>query len=96
MNKCKIYWIVVFYCCLGGFSLPGFAEHKLNLNTANAAQLRGSFKGIGKQRAKAIVAYRKSHGEFHSLNDLGHVRGLGRRFVKRNRVKLSKIFTVDE
>lgn len=71
-------------------------QQKINLNSASAAQLTGSFKGIGKQRAKAIVLYRRTHGEFNSVMDLSHVRGLGRNFVKRNRAKLRKIFTVDE
>jgi len=96
MNKTKVRWIPVCFCFLGLVTSPSSAQHKINLNTANAVQLTGSFKGIGKHRAKAIVLYRRSHGEFHSVNDLGHVRGIGRRFVKRNRAKLSKIFTVDE
>lgn len=47
----------------------------ININTADSKALQ-SVKGIGKQRAEAIVAYRDDHGRFKSVNDLQNVPGV--------------------
>lgn len=48
----------------------------LNLNTATAEQLDG-LPGIGPATAEAIVAWRKEHGRFKTVDDLLNVRGIG-------------------
>ena len=48
---------------------------KVNVNTATAKEL-AKVKGLSSAQAKAIVFYRKKHGEFKSLDDLKMVKGL--------------------
>lgn len=51
------------------------AATKVNINTADEAALT-SVKGIGKSRAKAILAYREKNGPFESVDDLTKVKGI--------------------
>ncbi len=60
-----------------------YASDKIDLNKASAAQLQ-ELHGIGAKTAAAIVAYRKAHGAFKSVDDLTDVKGIGEK-------KLSKI-----
>lgn len=68
--------------------------NKINLNKADVHALTGSFKGIGKKRAEAIVSYRDAHEGFKSVADLAQVRGLGQSFVDSNLEQLERIFSV--
>lgn len=52
------------------------AEGKVNLNTADAAQLE-TISGIGPATAEAIIAWRESNGPFTSIEQLLDVRGIG-------------------
>lgn len=52
------------------------AEGKVNLNTADAAQLE-TISGIGPATAEAIIAWRESNGPFTSTEQLLDVRGIG-------------------
>ena len=47
---------------------------KVNVNTASAKDLM-AVKGLNSAKAKAIVSYRKKHGDFKSLDDLKMVKG---------------------
>ncbi len=67
---------------------------KINLNTADAATLTHSFKGIGKKRAEAIVAHRAAEGAYKSVADLSQVRGLGESFVSTHLSELEARFSV--
>lgn len=71
------------------------ALQKINLNQADVSTLTGSFKGIGKKRAEAIVKYRESQGKFKSVEDLAQVRGIGKQFVNSHLAELQKLFTVE-
>lgn len=51
------------------------ADAKVNVNQAKAKELL-NVKGVNPAIARAIVAYRKKHGEFKSLDDLVKVRVL--------------------
>lgn len=51
------------------------AVMKVNINTADEAALT-SVKGIGKSKAKAIIAYREQNGAFTSVDDLTKVKGI--------------------
>lgn len=58
--------------------------NKINLNTADVGTLTQSFKGIGRKRAEAIVAYREANNGFKSIEDLALVKGIGKQFITRN------------
>lgn len=80
------------------FSSSAKSEHsvaKINLNKADTQELTHSFKGIGKKRAEAIVAYRKMHGNFKSLRELSAVKGIGKSFVYKNLYQMKKVFVVE-
>lgn len=49
-------------------------QNKVNVNTATAKEL-SKVKGLNSSKAKAIVIYRKKHGDFKSLDDLKEVKG---------------------
>lgn len=55
---------------------------RVDLNTAGEAELM-LLDGIGPERARAIVEYRRRHGPFRTLGDLDRVRGIGPRTLER-------------
>lgn len=56
---------------------PSSAQDKIDLNKASAKELM-KVKGMNKSKAVSIVAYRKQHGDFKSLDDLKEVKGFKR------------------
>ena len=62
------------------------AQEKLDLNKATAKELM-KVKGLSAAKAKAIVTYRKQHGDFKSIEDLKEVKG----FKKMNEKTMKKI-----
>ena len=64
-------------------------DEKININTANAEQISTSMTGIGESKAKAIVEYRKTHGNFKSIQELENVDGIGMKTVERNKDKIT-------
>ena len=64
--------------------LLAFAE-PVDVNTADAATISKSLKGIGMSKAEAIVEYRKQHGPFKNADELSLVKGIGERTVEINR-----------
>lgn len=67
----------------------------IHLNQADVDTLTQSFKGIGRKRAEAIIAYREANGGFKSIADLALVKGIGKAFVDRNLQQLQETYTVD-
>lgn len=61
----------------------------VNINTADAATLDRVLVGIGPSKAQAIVAYRKAHGAFRSVDALTDVKGIGPATIKRNAGRIS-------
>ena len=55
----------------------------IDINNASVEELT-SLKGIGKQKAQAIVEYRKKHC-FKTKNDLAKVKGIGLKTVEKNK-----------
>lgn len=74
---------------------PKISSSKIDLNHADLSTLTGSFKGIGKKRAEAIIAYRDSHKGFKSYEELAEVKGFGQRFIDNNRDKLKEVFDIN-
>lgn len=66
----------------------GVALGAVNLNTASEAEL-DAIKGIGPGKAKAIVDYRDKNGPFKTVDDLGNVKGFGKKSVDKLRPELS-------
>lgn len=56
--------------------------HKINLNTASAAQLQ-AIPGIGPVTAERIIAHRQQYGIFQSPQDLLRVKGIGAKTLTR-------------
>lgn len=63
----------------------------VNINKADAATIATNVKGFGPKRAEAIVKYRKEKGNFKTVDDLQKVRGIGAKFMERNREYLKKV-----
>lgn len=61
----------------------------VDINSADATVLAQGIKGVGVKRAEAIVAYRKEHGPFKTVDDLAKVPGVGAKVVEENRANLS-------
>jgi len=61
------------------------ASQKININTADAATLAGSLRGVGVKKAEAIVAYRSEHGPFKSVDELVNVKGIGEKMLEQLR-----------
>lgn len=70
-------------------------KNKIDLNKADLSTLTGSFKGIGKKRAEAIIAYRESHHGFKAIEELASVKGFGQHFLDTNKEKLKETFTIN-
>lgn len=98
--------VALFVVSISGFSqgLPAKSKNpipiatqnaKINLNKADLSTLTGSFKGIGKKRAEAIIAYRDSHSGFKSIEELAEIKGFGQHFVDVNRDRLNEVFVVN-
>ncbi|WP_177194335.1 helix-hairpin-helix domain-containing protein [Trichococcus palustris] len=51
-------------------------SEKVNINTADAAQLQ-TLTGIGEKKAELIIAYRKENGSFQTIEDIMEVSGIG-------------------
>jgi len=61
---------------------------KVNLNQTGAKEL-AKVKGLGPKKADAIIAYRKDHGNFKSLNDLIKVKGIGEKRLTKIKPNLT-------
>ena len=65
------------------------ASQQVNINTADAATLAGSLRGVGIKKAEAIVAYRAEHGPFKSVDELVNVKGIGDKMLEQLRPLVS-------
>ncbi len=79
---------VLFILLLSVLSPAAFAG-PVDLNHADAPALAAAIDGVGPRLAEAIVAYRKAHGPFTSVDQLLAVKGIGPRVLERNRERLS-------
>ncbi len=61
---------------------------KVNLNSADVDALM-TLKGVGAKKAEAIVAWRKEHGQFKSIEQLMDVKGIGESIFETNKSRLS-------
>ena len=74
------------------FSLQSYAETEntqqnqqvLNINSASAEDISKSLKGVGIKKAQAIVEYRQSYVDFHHVDELTAVKGIGKSTLAKN------------
>jgi competence protein ComEA len=74
------------------FSLQIYADNNiaqqdiqtLNINSASAEDISKSLKGVGIKKAQAIVDYRESYGDFHNVDELTAVKGIGKSTLAKN------------
>lgn len=60
----------------------------VNINTASAQELSESLHGVGLKRAEQIVAWRKQHGAFKSVEELMQIKGIGTSTIEKNRTRI--------
>lgn len=80
--------IVCFSLFLLGLSSLTWAA-PVDINTADAVMLAEAIDGVGPKKAEAIIAYRKKHGPFKSVDDLAKVPGIGAKLVENNRKNMT-------
>ena len=68
----------------GGGTGSNSETAKININTANAAELQ-QLSGIGEKRAADIIKYREENGSFHTVEDLTKVSGIGEKTLENLR-----------
>jgi len=66
----------------------GVAAGPVNINTADAATLATELTGVGPALAEAIVADRKTNGNFATPEALTRVKGIGDRIVEMNKANI--------
>ncbi|WP_455209237.1 ComEA family DNA-binding protein [Kaarinaea lacus] len=79
----KLFSNLVAGLLLSTLSFVSFAA--VNINSADAETIQKELKGIGAQKAEAIVAYRQANGSFQSADELTNVKGIGIKTVEKNR-----------
>lgn len=55
---------------------------KIDINQATSKQL-ATIKGVGKQKAQAIINYRQINGDFKSSEELLNIKGIGQSTLKK-------------
>lgn len=78
---------ILFALVVSLVSLTSWAD-PIDINTATAEQFASALKGVGPNKAQAIVQYRQNHGPFKTIEDLSLVRGIGEKTIEANREAL--------
>ncbi len=60
----------------------------LDINRADAATIAAALDGVGLTKAQEIVAYREMFGDFHSVDELAEVKGIGAATIEKNRQRI--------
>lgn len=68
--------------------LQAIEVEPVNINRADVDTIARVLVGIGRSRAEAIVDYREQYGDFHSLEELQMVRGVGEVTLKNNAARI--------
>ena len=75
--------MIKIFIFLSVVSTSVFAD-PVNINSADAETISNALTGIGPKKADAIVQYRKEHGQFKTLEELGNVSGIGEKTIQAN------------
>lgn len=62
----------------------GHQYETVNINTADVQTLT-SLKGVGQKKAEAIIAWRKTNGNFKTIEQFADVKGIGPALLEANR-----------
>jgi len=65
-----------------------WAGDTVNVNTATAKELQ-KINGIGEKTAAKIIAYRNEFGPFKNVDDLMHIKGIGKKKLAKAKDELS-------
>ncbi|MEK7068758.1 MAG: helix-hairpin-helix domain-containing protein [Patescibacteria group bacterium] len=68
--------VALFVAILFFLAIPVFADHSININTADKTAL-STLNGIGDVKAQAIIDYRGTNGQFGKIEDIMNVSGIG-------------------
>ena len=60
----------------------------LDVNSADAMAIAAALDGVGLTKAQEIAAYREMFGNFHSVEELADVKGIGPATVEKNRQRI--------
>lgn len=74
----RLFAIILTVLSIGAVAGP------VNVNTADAETLARELSGVGLTKARAIVAYRETHGPFTDVAELSEVKGIGIRLIELN------------
>lgn len=93
----KAVYLAVLLVLSSWFALPAVADTSatpasvvsVNINSASAAEIAETLKGVGAAKAEAIVAHREANGSFASVEALSDVTGIGAATVEKNRARIS-------
>ncbi|OIO71188.1 MAG: competence protein ComEA [Zetaproteobacteria bacterium CG12_big_fil_rev_8_21_14_0_65_55_1124] len=78
MKKIVLSMLVAIFMAIG----TAWAGDAVNINTATAKELQ-KVHGIGAKIADMIVTYRDEHGAFKSVEELKHVKGIGKKTLEK-------------
>ena len=80
---------VIFVSIFLSLASLSLQAEPVDINTADAKAISKIMNGVGIKKAEDIVAYRKKHGDFKSVDDLAKVKGVGKKTVAKNRKSLT-------
>jgi competence protein ComEA len=78
--------LLAFLMCFAGYA---FAADAVDINSADANTLIKVLKGVGPDKASAIIAYREEHGPFKNVDQLAKVKGIGKKLLDMNRDQIT-------
>ena len=67
--------------------LAVMGESKVDINKADVKEI-STLSNIGEKKAQDIVAYRETHGDFKTVDDLKKVKGVGEATIDKNRERI--------
>ena len=74
--------LFVLLLCFTGIAA---AADAVDINTADSETLMKGLKGVGPEKAAAIIEYRQQHGPFKDADGLTQVKGIGKKLIDMNR-----------
>jgi competence protein ComEA len=84
----RIFIFITFVLFLSSPAFLMAGDIALDVNTATIKQLE-ALPGIGKETAKRIVEFRDAKGPFKNLEELQHVKGIGKAKLAKLQDKLT-------